>query len=233
VYVTSTMRDRIKSKLYKQIARTLLPGMSIPKPLELLFSWIESRGLFIDDDDGQRTGFLYPSDELSAGWTEKERPGGTLVEFFAEGNINLQYWFGHDERKVLNRLCVFAKTGDDGSNAAFWLDDDGNQKIVHLGSGSGSTLVCVLAEDPVDFLRLIAIGYDEICRDEEFSKPPNAYRLEDELIVLPNVDYQNWVRDTFSVTIPRVATEIVKFPARMGEDDSEDPFWKWVERNTQ
>src|SRR5215471_18447873 len=162
------------TQLYYEIARTLLHGMSIPKPLELLFSWIESNGLFIDAKDGQRIGFLFPENELKAKWTEKERPGGTNIGFFAEGNINLKYWFGHEKPEVLNRLCVFAKTGADGSMAAFWLDDDGKQRIVHLGSGSGSTLVCVLADDPIDFLRLLAIGYDEICWKEDFFKPPNS-----------------------------------------------------------
>ena len=45
---------------------------------------------------------------------------------------------------MLNRVCVFARTGGDGSMAALWLEPSGTQKIVHLGSGSGSTLVCVL-----------------------------------------------------------------------------------------
>ena len=54
--------------------------------------------------------------------------------------------------------------------AAFWLDDAGKQRIVHLGSGSGSTLVCILAEEAIDFLRLLAIGYDEICWSEVFSE---------------------------------------------------------------
>src|SRR5689334_1296269 len=98
------------AQLYDEIARTLLSGMSIPKPFELLFSWIEGNGLFIDAEDGRRIGFLFPQEELKAGWTETERPGGTIIEFIAEGNINLRYWFGHEKPDVLNRLCVFAKT---------------------------------------------------------------------------------------------------------------------------
>ncbi len=207
--------------------------MSVPKPLGLLFSWIESNGLFTDTKDGRRVGFLFPEDELRAGWTEMERPGGTSIEFFAEGNINLKYWFGHAKPDVLNRLCVFARTGADGSMAAFWLDSDGRQKIVHLGSGSGSTLVCVLADDPVDFLRLLAIGYDEICWSEVFSRPPNADHSSGRMFVHPNVNYQNWVRDTFSVTIPQTAVEIVRCPSKMRDRHSDDPFCRWVRQNTQ
>ena len=73
--------------------------------------------------------------------------------------------------------------------AAFWLDDDGKQKIVHLGSGSGSTLVCVLADDCVDFLRLLAIGYDEICWNEEFLQPPNTNTGQGELFIHPNIEF--------------------------------------------
>lgn len=219
------------TRLQAEISRTLLPGMSIPRALELLFSWIENNRLFIDTDDGRRIGLLFPQDELWSGWTDIERPGGTIVEFFAEGNINLKYWFGHESPGVLNRLCVFAKTGCEGSMAAFWLDSEGKQKIVHLGSGSGSTLVCVLADDPVDFLRLLAIGYDEVCWNEEFSSPPNTNLADGDCFVHPNIGYQQWVRDTFSVDIPNTANEIVKCPSEMGDVESDDPFCRWVEQN--
>ena len=215
--------------LYDQLASALQPGMTIPKPLELLFSWIESKGQFIDAPGGKRIGFLFPQDKIDNEETDTERPGGTIIQFEAQGNIYLEYWFGHNRPEVLNRLCVFAKTGADGSMAAFWLDDDGREKIVHLGSGSGSTLVCILADDPIDFLRLLAIGYDEICWSEEFSEPPNSNC--DELFVQPNVDYQNWVRDTFSVTIPMMANEIVQCPSEMDDDGSDDAFWIWTKQN--
>jgi hypothetical protein len=215
--------------LFDQIERTLLPGMYIPEPIELLFAWIEGKGLFIERD-GQRIGFLYPLEKLKAEWTETERPGGTDIEFFAEGNANMKYWFGHERPEVLNRVCVFAKTGADGSMAAFWIDDDGRQRIVHLGSGSGSILVCVLADAPIDFLRLLAIGYDEICWNSAFSKPPNA---DGGLFVHPNVEYQAWVKSTFSVTIPQIAAEIVRHPCEMGDNESEDVFCRWVENNNR
>ena len=217
-------------KLHDQVERTLLPGMSIPDPIRLLFEWIEANGTYVDNAKGERIGFLFPEDELKAGWTDTERPGGTSIEFFAEGNVNMKYWFRHEKPEVLERLCVFAKTGAEGSMAAFWLDDSGNQKIVHLGSGSGSTLVCVLAEDPVDFLRLIAIGYDEICWSEAFSRPPSQ---DDGLVVHPHTQFQDWVSRTFHVTIPATASEIVKHPNTMGNSNPEDEFAQWVDRHTR
>ncbi len=167
-------------------------------------------------------------EKLNHEWTQTQRPGGTDIEFFAEGNANLKYWFGHERPEVLNRVCVFAKTGADGSRAAFWIDDALRQRIVHLGSGSGSRLCCVLADDPVDFLRLLTIGYDEICWNGEFSLPPNS---ADDLFVHPNVEYQAWVQQMFSVSIPQTAAEIVKHPSNIGDAESLDDFCRWVGKN--
>lgn len=217
-------------KLHDQIARTLLPGMRIPEPICLLFDWIEANGTYVDNAKGERIGFLFPENEMKAGWTDTDRPGGTNIEFFAEGNVNMKHWFRHEKPEVLERLCVFGKTGAEGSMAAFWIDDAGRQKIVHLGSGSGSTLVCVLADNPVDFLRLIAIGYDEICWSENFSRPPSQ---ADGFLVNPHAQFQDWVSRTFHVTIPGTASEIVKHPSLMGDVDPKDEFAQWVDHQIQ
>jgi len=213
----------MRSVIGRQIEATLCPGMSLPNPLEQLFRWIEANGLFVDTDSG-RIGFLFPEREQKENATETGRPGGTDIRFAAEPDPGLQYWFGKESPEITNRLCVFAKTGWDGSMAAFWLADDGSQKIVHLGSGSGSTTVCVLADDAVDFLRLLAIGYDEICWGEFFFAPPSA----DGFIIEPNHAFVEWVTSTFGVTIPPCGAEIVKHRAAMEDADSKDVFWQWV-----
>lgn len=213
-------------QLYEQISSTLSPGMSIPTALQLLFSWIEKHNLFLDRDDGTRVGFLADRKNRRISRTEFDKSVGTWIEFFAGGYSELKYWFGHDRPEVINRLYVFAMTGGDGSMAAFWLADDGTQKIVHLGSGSGSTLVCVLANDPVDFLRLLAIGYDEICWSELYASPPSPD-------VHPNTEFQSWLKETFSVSIPTTASEIVRIPALMDDDESADPFWRWVRQSVE
>jgi hypothetical protein len=215
-------------KLYDQLALKLLPGMTVPEPIQLLFDWIEAQGTYSDSNEDEperqvRTGFLFSELDQIEGWTENGRPGGTDIEFIANGHAGLEDWFGHSRPEVLNRLCVFAQTGHDGSMAAFWLDDQGVQKIVHLGSGSGSNLVCVLATDPVDFLRLLAIGYDEICWGEEFTFAPNH---QSDFKVQPHTDFQRWVSETFAVSIPATATEIVRYPNEM--DNPDDEFAKWV-----
>jgi hypothetical protein len=207
-----------------QIKATLCPGMVLPEPLERLICWIEANRYFDDTKHG-RIGFLFPEFEMKQGWTKTGRPGGTDIRFASEGNNNLKYWFGSESAEIMNRLCVFAKTGAVGSMAAFWLADDGSQKIVHLGSGSGSTTVCVLADGAVDFLRLIAIGYDEICWGDQFAAPPN---VGGGFIVEPNRAFADWVSAAFAVSIPERGSEIVKHVATMQDDASPDPFWRWV-----
>jgi len=211
--------------------RAVLPNeIQIPEPIVLLYDWIEQNGFYTDGEGGLRTGFLFPEQQLRASWTEDSREGGTVVEFIAYGGENLQDWLGGKEPKH-RRPHVFARTGGEGSTAAFWLNDTGQLKIVHLGSGSGSMLNCVLAENAVDFLRLLAIGYDEICWNNEFSAPPNG--LDANVLVEPNELFQQWVRNTFYVTIPATAAEIVRHPAEYGDENSGDEFCDWCNSRTK
>lgn len=215
------------SLIGNQIRKTLLPGMYLPDSFELLFNWIDLNDeIFVND--GRYVGSIFPRKELK----DNEVAGGTDIEFSAEGNEHLKYWFDHEDPDVIDRLYVFAQTGAEGSIAAFWLNPENEQKIVHLGSGSGSHLTCVLANDPVDFLRLIAIGYDEICWPEEFLKLPKSDLFEDdnEYTQIPNRQYRKWVEQTFSVTIPSTASEIVKHPSSMGDEDPQDSFCKWIQK---
>jgi hypothetical protein len=67
---------------------------------------------------------------------------------------------------------------------------------------------------------------------EEFPNPPNSAGADVGPYIEPNIEYQNWVRQTFSVTIPPTAAEIVRHPSRIDDDGSEDPFHQWVRDNT-
>lgn len=198
----------------------------MPEALGMLFDWIEERGLVIRRN-GALVGTLFPEDQVNAGWTETERPGGTYIEFFAEGSENLRHWFGIDNPEALDRVSVIGKAGTDGSMIALWLDGQ-TTRIVHMGSGSGSTLVCVLGDEPVDFLRLLAIGYDEICWNEEYDKTIEEAFEEAGMVIHPNVAYRDWVTTTLGTTIPLRGIDLVEHPARMDDDDSPDRFWRWV-----
>jgi hypothetical protein len=105
------------SVLGRQIADSLCPGMSLPSALEQLFVWIETKGYFVDTVHG-RLGFLFPEIEMKESWSDGGRAGGTDIGFAAEGNVNLRYWFRTEDPEIMSRLCVFAKTGAEGSMAA-------------------------------------------------------------------------------------------------------------------
>ena len=220
------------NKLISQLETVLPKGFYIPNEIRLLYEWIEDNDLYTDKHN-MRYGTLFPNDILINSWTETEREGGTNIAFFARGSETLNYWFGvgednenHNELK--SRLCIFAQSGADGSQCAFWLTENNELKIIHMGSGSGSCLACVLADNAIDFLRLLAIGYDEICWDVEFSHPPNEG--VNDLFVKPNEKYQNWVKSTFGVDIPKTALEIVKHPATLNDNESEDEFFNWYRK---
>ncbi len=211
--------------LHNSIHETLPDKMYVPEALVRLFDWIERHGFTQETSEG-RVGYLYPIEKLRNEWTDSERPGGTLIEFYAEQQSD-DFYLVHEGIK--NRLRIFARTGGDGSVVAFWLDDKGEQKIVHIGSGSGSVLACVLAETAVDFLRLLAIGYDEICWNEDFDKTPEQSFEENAFKVEPNVRFQQWVVNEFDTSIPKTALDIVKCPAEFGDENSGDEFCKWLE----
>ena len=82
-------------------------------------------------------------------------------------------------------------------------------------------MTCILAHSGLDFLRLLAIGYDEICWDEDFSAPPNSE--DDDFIVHPNLKFQQWVTQTFKTTIPQTALELVT-PAHLDDENPSDEF---------
>ena len=214
--------------LLRQLENVLCEGMKVPEELRRLYQWIEDNG-FYEDREGIRYGYLYPQQALRDSWTDTEREGGTIISFYVdsreEQDETVSRYYGNKDEEISNRLCIFSQTGAEGSMGALWLDGEGETRIVHLGSGSGSTMLCTLAQNGLDFLRLLAIGYDEICWDSELPLPPN--HDEDELFVKPNLPFRTWVENTFRTTIPELGTEIVT-PVRMGEQESKgDSFVEW------
>ena len=183
----------------------------------MLFDWVEASGFVEKGRDGE----LYGS--LSGRW-----PNGPGTNLLLRGHRpdemdHIAAWLG-PVRDELPTLWPFCRTGADGSWAAIWHAPSGQDLIVHMGSGSGSMLTCVLGEDPVDFLRLIAIGYDEICWNEDWDRAPQPEPGRPSV----NGPYRRWVESTFDVTIPTTASEIIPRPAEMGDADSGDLWCEWV-----
>ena len=213
--------------LLQQLENSLPKGMQIPEELRQLYQWIENNGYY-SENEGIRYGYLYPQDKLRESWKEEEREGGTDIAFSVLKNIDreevLENYYKKHKDEVRRRLLVFAQSGADGSECALWLDDEGRTQIVHIGSGSGSMMTCILVKNALDFLRLLAIGYDEICWDEDYPFPPNSNK--DNTFVHPNTQYQEWVQNTFHTTIPKIGLEVVT-PHNMNDEPITDPFLKW------
>ena len=219
--------------LLQQLENALPEGMQIPEELRQLYQWIEDNGYYMDAK-GVRYGWLFPEDKIKESWTDNERIGGTMITFNVDEEsyrnelLEIQYKEHLDE--VKRRLLVFARSGADGSECALWLDDEGHTQIVHIGSGSGSMMTCILVKNALDFLRLLAIGYDEICWDEDYPFPPNSNK--DNTFVHPNTQYQEWVQNTFHTTIPKIGLEVVT-PHNMNDEPITDPFLKWFFEMTE
>ena len=219
--------------LLQQLENALPEGMQIPEELRKLYQWIEDNGYY-SENEGIRYGYLYPQDKLRESWKEEEREGGTDIAFSVLKNIDreevLENYYKKHKDEVRRRLLVFAQSGADGSECALWLDDEGHTQIVHIGSGSGSMMTCILVKNALDFLRLLAIGYDEICWDEDYPLPPNSNK--DNTFVYPNTQYQEWVQNTFHTTIPKIGLEVVT-PHNMNDEPITDPFLKWFFEMTE
>ena len=219
--------------LLQQLENALPKGMQIPEELRQLYQWIENNGYY-SENEGIRYGYLYPQDKLRESWKEEEREGGTDIAFSVLKNIDreevLENYYKKHKDEVRRRLLVFAQSGADGSECALWLDDEGHTQIVHIGSGSGSIMTCILVKNALDFLRLLAIGYDEICWDEDYPLSPNSNK--DNTFVHPNTQYQEWVQNTFHTTIPKIGLEVVT-PHNMNDEPITDPFLKWFFEMTE
>jgi hypothetical protein len=71
---------------------------------------------------------------------------------------------------------------------------------------------------------VLAIGYREICWNEEYSSPPQPW--DDGETV--NAPYRDWLHRRFDAVIPATALEIVPEPVEMSDPETGDPFCRWL-----
>lgn len=197
----------------------------------MALDWLEA-GRAVHGADSSHTGLsIYP--RTGTGTIER---GMSRIVFEPVEREFMGLWLANDDPAVTRRVAPFVRTGFDGSRAGIWLDDNGRQHFVHLGSGSGSTLVCVLASHAIDFLRLLTIGYEEFCWPWVYDlTEEEAYRREHgddgrKPGLYPPIEFRNWVRKTFDVPLPKRGSEIVARTAEMDDENSDDPFWQWIDR---
>ncbi len=202
-------------------------GVSLPREIEMAVAWLEARGCVHRYNNAAAASYatLYPG----KAWSD----GASLVTFEEVAPDFVRLYTKNDAPDPSTRLAMFVRSGGDGSRAGLWRDDAGRQHFVHCGSGSGSTLLGILTSDPVDFLRLLAIGYEELCWPDAFPLTPAAARGRDaafgkSILSRPPVEFGNWVAETFGVRIPDRASDIVAQAPDMMDKSSNDPFWQWV-----
>lgn len=205
------------SLLLEQLYTLSKDKIAIPRELAALYQWIEQHGLIETDDDG----FL--SGRISANW--ENTPDVTFDASYHEG---IHYWFAlpavTDE--ITSRLVIFARSGMDGSMLGLWLDDNKQTRFVHLGSGSGSMLCCIIADTGVDFLSLLAIGYQEIGMVYDFSRSPEEIGDDPQ----PSPAFLEWLKTEFNITRPHNASLIIKERAEIGSETATDPFCRWCNK---
>lgn len=198
------------------------PGLAVPDVLARFFAWQEAHGLVRAFRAGGDYAQIDTQSEAGCMYTAPVDPG------YAEA------WLSAAPQAERDRLAAFFRTGGDGSYAALWRDDAGASHIVHLGSGSGSTMLGILASEPVDFLRLLAIGYEELCWPEQFDQLPAEIDAENEYLDGPPWDralaLRQWVETAFGVTVPPRASDMLGRIADMGDGEDADPFLRWVRR---
>lgn len=203
-----------------QAMARLPASLEMPEPLTALFGWVEQHGDVVTGADGTLYGGL-SSDSSVGTWLELHGDDHADMEMLAK------HWFGVPSDLIVDRLWVFARTGNDGSMAALWRDDAGEQHIVHLGSGSGSIMSGILATDPVDLLRLLAIGYEEICWGGQYAQEPASER---EGWTPINQPFRDWVSSTYAVEIPRTGLELVPHAPDLATDSyPDDPFVRFID----
>ncbi len=203
-----------------------------PDALARFFAWQQQQGLTrASQRDNGEYGLIVEGQQRAS-----------LITVEPERDF-MKYWTGNDDPALADRVVVFFRIGGDGSHVGLWVDDAGQQHIVALGSGSGSTLSGVMASDPVDFLRLLAIGYEELCWPDNYELTPEEIFAEEYLADADDPGFEQedfpdpeplalraFLSESFGASVPATAAEIITRPiAEMDVDDSEDPFWRWVD----
>lgn len=182
----------------QEMADRMPATMSLPDEFLALFDWMETNSFFMRST-------AYPGDLLGLLGTEDQVQSGQVTAILfrvatsEQARENGQAWFGEVIQNIEDRLVPFARTGGDGSHVAFWLDDEGRRQIVHLGSEG---LVCLLGQTPLDFLKLLAIGYEEISGD--CLDAPDVPPADDGV----NAAYRAWLIERYGVTIPATASNL-------------------------
>lgn len=133
----------------------------LPRPLLALLEWVEGHGLVTTGGDSELSSPCHPTGPggraLSCCCAEQAATMATTARAGSDRSTNPCQTCG---RSAGPRGRV------DGSGV---VGARRSTRIVHLGSGSGSKLTCVLGAKPVDFPRLLAIDYEKFCKTGDWT----------------------------------------------------------------
>lgn len=184
--------------------------VTVPGSLTALFRWAAEHGAWWRAEKGVR-GVLVPEGAVD----------GPMLVLDSSAQSSVAAAYMPERPDDWGDLWFFAKVSPDGSMAALWTSE-GSHHVVLLGSGSGSTMATTVGTAD-DFLRLIAVGYEDLGDlDDDYDVQPPP---------VPGFDpIRRWVADIVSTPVPATAEEILGRPARLGDPDSDDPFWRWLRK---
>jgi len=206
-------------KEFKKLAN----GIQIPEEIELLYQWIDKNGLIETSKGTRGDPTVCHYGRLSADY--EINPD---ITFTTSGQQGINYWFDLAEttKEISSRLVSFADSGFDGSQLAFWLDDSNRLRVVHMGSGSGSMLCCVVANNAREFLSLLSIGYGQLGDVYNFSLSPE--QIDDEAKI--NHSFVDWLESSLGIKRLHDASGIIKIKSEIGDEDTNDPFCLWCNK---
>ncbi|MGF6191262.1 hypothetical protein [Serratia sp. 2723] len=210
--------------------KKLSGDIKIPKEIEQLYQWIDKNGL-VEAHDGlieTPKGMIGDPSVYHFGRISSDYEINPDITFTTSGQKGVKYWFNLAEitEEISSRLVSFAESGFDGSQLAFWLDDNNNLKIVHMGAGSGSMLCCVIADNAREFLSLLSIGYGQLGDVYDFSLSPEEMDVE----VKINHSFVNWLESSFGIKRLHDASHIIKENPGIGDKNTSDSFCLWCNK---
>lgn len=155
--------------------------------------------------------------------------------YLTAGDTDVMNWTESD------RIHPLGGTGPEGSYFHLWIDDDGEQQIVHTGSGSGSLLMATFPS-ALSVLRLFAVGYSDPCMQYDWAGPPeDQYEFDEEDKELSESSlrpYRTWLRETWGQETPRNGVEALNLTPDEGQlwidndGPPDDPFRRWLDSVT-
>ncbi|MFC7348324.1 hypothetical protein ACFQO9_16515 [Chryseobacterium zhengzhouense] len=150
--------------------------------------------------------------EVLCNWIDENGYDNILTDIKLYGFQDSMTNYFDNGQKLEKYIGAFGHSAD-GSIFAI-LQIENNQKVVHLGPKGSNWFI--VADNFVEFLKILAIGYPHLTEDD-LEKPP----IESN----PNDKFKKWVETTFNVTIPNSAKKIT--------NKADKTFTKWLFDNLQ